>query len=151
MTDWQDRIVGARMAVDDEYSSAIDDSGFSRQEWGLVMTAVEFDVRNADDPDRAELYADTSNISDIMPEVENVAQMQSMGMGQGAGDGSGGGFLDSVKSALGLGSGGGGGENLERRVAEAKDLADGYASELQAYLEENGSWTDVLGAYRDQN
>ncbi|WP_255149735.1 DUF5799 family protein [Halorarius halobius] len=150
MTNWQDRIVGARMAVDDEYSSAIDNSGFSRQEWGMVMTAVEFDIRNADDDEHAELYADTSNLKDIMPEVESVAEMQSMGMGQQA-DSGGGGVLDSVKSALGLGGDGSDDADLERRVREAEDLVDGYATELQAHLEANGTWEEVLAAYREQD
>lgn len=148
MTDWQDRIVGARMAVDNEYSPTIDNSGFSRQEWGLVMTAVEFDIRHADDPDRAELYARTEHIRDIMPEVENVARMQSVGMGQQSGRDDGGGLLDSIKSSLGLSGSGSSDEPDEARIREAEDLVDGYTTRLQTHLEENGSWEDVLEVYR---
>ena len=149
MSNWQDRIVGARMAVDTDYSPTIDSSSFSRQEWGLVMTAVDFDIRHADDPERAELYADTANVREIMPEVENVAQMQSMGMGQQSQPDSGGGFLDDVKSALGLGGGGGGSDEPdEARIREAEDLVDGYTTKLQAHLEANGSWEEVLETYR---
>jgi hypothetical protein len=150
MSDWQNRIVGARMAVDTEYSPTVDNSGFSRQEWGLVMTAVEFDIRHADDPDRAELYADTEHIRDIMPEVENVAKMQPMGMGQQQEQS--GGLLDNLKSSLGIGRGGGGSkEPDEDRIREAEELVDGYAKQLQAHLEKNGSWEEVLEVYRESD
>lgn len=149
MSEWQDRIVGARMAVDNDYSPRIDNSGFSRQEWGLIMTAVEFDIRDAADDEEAELYADTSNLPEIMPEVENVAQMSSMGAA-GNQQSSSGGFVDSVKSALGLGGGSSGGGVDEDRLSEAEELAQGYATELQRYLEQNDSWDEVRAAYLDE-
>lgn len=149
MSDWQDRIVGARMAVDDSYASAIDNSQFSRQEWGLIMTAVEFDISDPADDERARLVADTSNVGEIMPEVERVAEMQGGGMaGAGQTDRSGG-FLDSVKGALGLGGGGRGGGVDEDTVAAAESLVQGYAEELQAYLEDEGRWDEIRTAYRD--
>lgn len=148
MTGWRDRMVGARMAVDDEFSPEVDGSSFTRQEWGLVMTAVEFDVHRADDPAAAELYADTDRLPEIMPEVERVAEMQSMGGAPR--DESGGGLLDSVRSALGLSGGGADGVDQDR-VREAERLVDGYATALQAHLEETGSWADVLAAYREED
>ncbi|WP_255196065.1 DUF5799 family protein [Halorarius litoreus] len=151
MSNWQDRIIGARMAVDNDYSPTIDSSSFSRQEWGLVMTAVEFDIHNADDPDEAELYAETGKLRDIMPEVENVAQMQSMGMGQQSRPDDSGGLLDNVKSALGLSGGGDGSDEPdEDRIREAESLIDGYTTKLQAHLEANGSWEEVLEVYRQE-
>lgn len=145
MTEWRDRMVGARMAVDDRFSSEVDDSSFSRQEWGLIMTAVEFDIHDPGDDEAAELYADTEHLPDVMPEVERVASMQSMAAARGRD--AGGGLLDSVKSAIGLSSGGGTDEPDPGRVREARELVDGYATALQLYLEENGSWADVRAAY----
>lgn len=149
MSDWQDRIVGARMAVDDEYAPTIDNSQFTRQEWGLIMTAVEFDIRHPAEDDRAELYADTSRIRDIMPEVEKVANMNAMGAPQQ--QQSSGGFLGNLKDALGLGGGGGGSMTTsvdEDKVQAAERLVDGYATELQAYLEDNGMWVEIREEYR---
>ncbi|MFB6255890.1 MAG: DUF5799 family protein, partial [Haloplanus sp.] len=59
MSNWTDRIVGDRMAVDREFSDRVRASEFSNQEWGLVMTAVDFEIEHAEDPDRARIVADT--------------------------------------------------------------------------------------------
>ena len=138
---WEDRIVGARMATDQRFSDRVQASGFSRQEWGLVMTAVEFEVENPDDPEAARIVADTSKLPQIMPELENVAeQMGGMAGPPGQDDAPGGpSVLDSVKSALGFG---GGGSDPEREENAAK-LAQAYANELQDLLEERGKWTEV--------
>ncbi len=145
MADWQDRIVGARMAVDNEFAGRVEGSSFSRQEWGLVMTATEFDIEDGDDP---RLYADTSSLRDVMPELEKVAQQTAMGAPQQ--EDSDGGVLGSLKSALGLGGGSssGGGKDREQRVREAEQLTDEYAKQLQERLEANGSWDDVVELYR---
>ncbi|WP_435194716.1 DUF5799 family protein [Natronomonas sp. EA1] len=144
MSNWQDRIVGARMAVDNEFAPEITNSQFSRQEWGLIMTAVEFDIENADTDD-ARLVADTSNLEDIMPEVERVAKMQQQaGMG---GEKEKSGLLGSVKSALGLGSSKSKKETDAEKVAAAEALAQNYATALQEHLEKNGSWESVRDAY----
>jgi hypothetical protein len=145
MSDWQNRIVGARMTVDTEYEDRVEASSFSRQEWGLVMTATEFDIEDGDEP---RLYADTEQLADIMPEVEKVAQRTPMSPGgeQETSDG----IIGSVKSALGLGGSGGSGESTEERVREAEQLTQGYARELQRHLEERGSWEDVVETYRDE-
>lgn len=148
-TPWTDRIVGARMAVDSEFAPQVDASGFSRQEWGLVMTAVEFDIQQADSPD-AELVAVTETIRDVMPELERAREAQAaMAAGRDPSAESGGGLLDTVKGALGLNDDNGD-EFDEARIREAADLADSYAVELQAYLEENDRWEEIRAAYRDQ-
>jgi hypothetical protein len=145
MSDWQNRIVGARMTVDTKYEDRVEASSFSRQEWGLVMTATEFDIEDGEEP---RLYADTDALADIMPEVEKVAQRTPMNPGgeQETSDG----IIGSVKSALGLGGSGGSGESSEERVREAEQLTQGYARELQRHLEERGSWEDVVETYRDE-
>jgi len=142
MTDWQDHIVGARMAVDQEFADRVAESQFSRQQWGLIMTAVEFDLEHPGDPDRARIVADTSKLPHIMAELDNV-QRQTAAMQGGRDPGGGGGLFDSVKSALGLGGDDGADEEL--RLA-AESLAREYASELQAHLEAEGRWQTVRDA-----
>ena len=139
---WTDMIVGDRMAVDNEFNSQIESSEFSRQEWGLIMTAVEFEIEEPG-TDRARLVADTGNLSAVMPEMDRIANQQ-RGMGGGGGGGSGGGILGSLKDALGLG--GGSGKSDPDRVRAAEDLANAYAKELQRHLEERGKWEAVQAA-----
>lgn len=135
--DWTDRIVGARMSVDSEFEDRLQHSEFSRQEWGLVMTAVEFDIEHPDDPDRARIVADTSNLDAIMPELDRVSNMTPMG---GSDNTSSGGMLDSVKNALGFG---GGNAVDEEQREQAEQLADEYAEELQQHLEQRGKWDEI--------
>ncbi|MFC4552496.1 MULTISPECIES: DUF5799 family protein [Halorussus] len=148
--DWQDMIVGDRMAVDREFAQRVSDSDFSRQEWGLVMTAVEFEIENAADDERARIVADTSKVEQVMPEMENIrSQMNAMGGGGGGGGKKkkgGGGIFGSVKDALGLGGGGGGTD--QQRIQEADRLAQEYADELQQRLESQGKWDQVREAAR---
>jgi hypothetical protein len=141
--DWTDRIVGARMAVDNEFEDRLQRSEFSRQEWGLVMTAVEFDIEHADDPEQARIVADTDNLPAIMPELDRISDMSPMGAGgSGSGSSSGsGGVFDSVKNALGLGSGGNGVDKEKQENAE--QLATEYAERLQQHLENKGKWNEI--------
>ena len=149
MSEWTDAIVGERMTVDNQFNERVAASRFSSQEWGLIMTATEFEIENADDPEAARVVADTSNLPAIMPELENLrSQMAGMG-GAPGGDaaGSGGGVVDSIKGALGLGGGGGGPSDEELEAAER--LVQEYADELQAHLEEVGKWERVRVAYQE--
>jgi hypothetical protein len=138
MSNWTDAIVGERMAVDRDFSERVRESDFSNQEWGLVMTAVEFEIENADDPDSARLVADTSNLPQMMPELENVRSQM------GGGSESSGGVVDSIKGALGLG---GGGSGDSERLEAAERLVQEYAEELQERLESNGKWDSVRESY----
>lgn len=134
--EWTDRIVGARMTVDNEFEDQIQRSDLSRQQWGLVMTAVEFDIEHPDDPDRARIVADTDNLSAVMPELETVGNMSSMGT---SGSDRSGGILASVKDALGFG-----GDAVDEEKREtAEQLADEYADRLQQQLEQQGSWEEI--------
>jgi hypothetical protein len=148
-TPWSDRIVGARMAVDSEFSSQVDNSVFSRQEWGLVMTAVEFDIENADDDAAAELVANTDSLRDVLPELERAREAQAAMAAGREPDDSGGGFVDNLKNALGFG-GNDADEIDEDQLREARRLADAYATELQSYLESNGRWAEIRRAYVEQ-
>ena len=51
---WTDSITGARMQVDKQFQQQVRDSEFSNQQWGLIMTAVEFRI---DDPREASFPA----------------------------------------------------------------------------------------------
>ncbi|OTF02034.1 DUF5799 family protein [Halorubrum sp. SD612] len=150
MSEWTDAIVGERMTVDNQFNERVAASRFSSQEWGLIMTATEFEIEDADDSEAARVVADTSSLPAIMPELENLrSQMAGMG-GAPGGDsgGSGGGVVDSIKGALGLGGGGGGGPSDEE-IEAAERLVQEYADELQAHLEEVGKWEQVRVAYQE--
>ncbi len=137
--DWTGRIAGERMAVDKQFTDRVEASSFSSQQWGLVMTAVEFDIEGAGDPETASLVADTSKLPSILPELDKVDQGGPMAGGGPGNDGDSGGLLDGVKSALGLS----GGSSDEERAEEAKQLAQAYAEELQQELRANGRWGSI--------
>lgn len=145
MTDWTDSVVGERMALDQEFSSRVRASEFSSQEWSLVMTAIEFEIRHPEDPDRAEVVVDDSKLDQIVPELDTIReQMQGMGGASESPSGSsGGGVIDGVKSALGLGGAGSDDDEDERKREAASALADEYATELQTRLEEKGRWEEI--------
>lgn len=146
--DWQDRIVGARMAVDQQFADQVQASSLSRPQWGLVMTAVEFEFEHADDPDNARIVANTDKLEHVLPEMSNVDdQMHSMG-GAGGGGGargsSGSGVVGGIKDALGLGNGDD--NDNEELAEESARLAQAYADALQSYLEDEGKFEDVRRA-----
>jgi hypothetical protein len=146
MSHWTDSIAADRMAVDKEFGERVRESEFSSQEWGLVMAAVEFEIEGADDPETARVVADTSQVPQIMPELETVrSQMGGMGGAPtgGSGSGGGGGVVDSIKGALGLGDG----DGDDERLATAERLAQEYAEELQERLEDRGKWQKVCAGY----
>ena len=151
MSEWTDAIVGERMTVDNEFNDRVMASRFSSQEWGLIMTATEFEIEESDDPEAARIVADTSSLPAIMPELENVrsqvAAMGGGGSGGGRSGGSGGGIVDSIKGALGIGGGNDGVSDEELEAAER--LVQEYADELQAHLEEVGKWEQVRVAYQE--
>jgi hypothetical protein len=144
MADWTDRIVGDRMTVDRQFNDRVAASEFQSQEWSLIMTATEFDIEHADDPEAARIVADTEKLEGMMPHIEEAGNRQQSMAGGGGGGGSGGGLFDSVKDALGLGDGGG---DTEARLAAAERLAQEYADELQSHLESKGKWEQVRRSY----
>jgi hypothetical protein len=150
---WTDRLVGARMAVDGEFNDRIAQSSLSAQEWNLVMTATEFRIEDADDPERARLVGDTSKLPSVVPEMDRIASEQpGMGGPVGAGGGSGGGgggIIDSLKSALGVGGGDGGADDAER-VETAERLVAEYTDRLQERLESRGRWEAVRTAAAEE-
>ncbi|WP_435154072.1 DUF5799 family protein [Haladaptatus sp. DFWS20] len=143
---WTDMIVGDRMAVDREFAQQVTDSQFSRQEWGLIMTAVEFDIKHPTDDEQARLIADTSKVRQVMPEMENIQSQMNTMAGKSATKESKG-IFSSIKDALGMGGGGGGID--EERLAAAERLAQEYADKLQTRLESNGKWERVRTAVQE--
>ncbi|MFC7154808.1 DUF5799 family protein [Halomarina halobia] len=150
MTDWTDRIVGARMATDRAFEERIEASEFTRQQWGLIMTATEFEIEHPEDPERARLVGNTESLPAVVPELERMANRGPMGAGgagagSSSGGGGGGGLFGSIKSALGLG--GGGGDSFdEEKVRRADALVAEYAERLQAFLEDRGRWDEIREA-----
>ncbi|MDG5776071.1 DUF5799 family protein [Haloarculaceae archaeon H-GB2-1] len=152
---WTDQIIGERMQLDQEFSQTIDGSQFSRQQWGLIMTAIEFDVEHPDDDERATLVADTSKLPSVMPELDRVANQSGMAAMGGAPEDqkqTGGGLFGGIKSALGLGGGGdddGKGYD-DSDLDAAEELAQQYAAELQQRLEDHGKWAGVRESVQDE-
>ncbi|MXR53122.1 hypothetical protein GRX03_16120 [Halovenus sp. WSH3] len=140
---WRDKLAGARMRVDQEFNEQVIDSQFSNQEWGLIMTAVELDIDRPETPSEATLTANTENLEQIMPELENLPQ----GMARPGGGGDSGGVIDSLKSVLGFDSSDANGSGVDAdELAAATELVEAYAAELQAHLEDQGRWTEVCSA-----
>ncbi|MFB6196474.1 MAG: DUF5799 family protein [Haloplanus sp.] len=144
MSNWTDRIVGDRMAVDQEFTGRVNASEFTNQEWGLIMTAVEFEIEHAEDPERARIVADTGNLPQIIPELEKVQNQVGPGGDPTRNDDGEGGVVDTIRGALGLG-----GSSDDEKLDAAERLVDEYADALQRHLEENGKWDDVRDAYAD--
>ena len=139
-SDWTDMLAAERMRVDRKFEDQLEASSFSRQQWGLVMTAVEFDIDGPQDPDTATLRADTSKLSSVMSEIKNLDK-RGGGMSSpsgGVGSGSGGGILGKIAGLFG--GGGGGGGALQN---EAEELAGEYTEKLQAHLEKRGRWETI--------
>jgi hypothetical protein len=137
MTDaWRDRLAGARMQVDQQFADRVANSEFTSQQWGLIMTAVEFEIDSPGQPTEAELLANTDNVPDIIPELENLPQGMNPqgGRRQESGDG----ILGGLRDALGFGGDGGGTD--EQKVEAATALVEEYTAELQSHLKDNGQW-----------
>ncbi|RZH66789.1 DUF5799 family protein [Natrinema altunense] len=141
---WTDRIVGERMAVDQEFSTQIEASQFSNQQWSLIMTATEFEIEHSDDPDRARIVANTDKLDGVIPELDNVqAGMGAMAGGRAdeGSSSSSGGVFDSIMGALGVGGDSGPSEADQRKAAER--LTQEYAAQLQSHLESKGKWETI--------
>jgi hypothetical protein len=145
MADWTDRIVGDRMTVDREFNDRVMASEFQSQEWSLIMTATEFEIENADDPDAARIVANTDKLEGMMPHIEEAGKRQQAMAGGGGKDNSGS-IIDTVKGALGLGNGT---EKNDAKLDSAERLVQEYADELQSHLESKGKWDQVRQSYEE--
>ncbi len=143
--DWRDQLAGARMQVDQQFQDRLEQSEFTNQEWGLIMTAVEFEVTQPGDPDRAELVADTSQLDQIVPELERLQNQMGGPMAGGRSSESSSGVLGVFKDLLGGISDSSSGRNDERMDA-ATVMVEEYATDLQAHLEKRGRWENIRQA-----
>lgn len=147
--EWQDRLAGARMQVDQQFNNRVKASEFTNQQWGLIMTAVEFEIENPEDPDEAELVANTDQVEHIIPELENMPQgMGGPGTASPGGSSGGDGLLGRLKTLVGGDSDDG---IDQEKLDAAAELTGEYATELQTFLEENGRWEAICdGAARTE-
>jgi hypothetical protein len=132
------------MQVDKRFEDRVRNSQFSNQEWGMIMTAVEWEIRQPADGESAELVALTDKIEEIMPELERIqSQMGNPGaQTRDSGGGLGERIGDFFDSLTGNGSGG----VDQGRVRDAERLVQSYAEELQDFLEDRGRWDDIREA-----
>ncbi len=155
MSHWTDSIVGDRMAVDQQFTDRVQASQFSSQEWGLIMTATELEIENAENPEAARIVANTENVESILPELENIrTQMQSMSgtpSGSASGGTNAGGLFASIKRTLGIGGGGTNDGVDPEQLDAAEQLTQAYADALQEHLESNGTFERARTAYVDSN
>jgi len=143
---WSEQIATERMQTDQEFADRVEASPLSNQQWGLVMTAVEFEIDGPEDPDSARLVADTSKLSSVMDEIKRMDKRgggatASASTGGSSGESSG--LFGGLKDALGFDGEG----NQLRETAE--ELAEDYASQLQSRLEKRDRWARVCELARD--
>lgn len=137
MSDWTAEFVGDRMTVDQAFNEQVAASAFTHQEWGTIMTAVDFEIDGAETPATAELVANTEDIEEILPALDEIEQQRgAIGPGGGAAEDTTGGILDTLTDRLGLGDT----EDNDDRLAAAEGLADAYAEAFQEHLEREGKW-----------
>ena len=138
---WTDYLAGARMQVDQQFSEQVRASEFTNQQWGLIMTAVEFDIEHPADPDQAELVANTDDVEAIIPELDAIEQQTVGGTAPGGSGGSGESLLGRIRSYFG-----GGSDGDDDQYREAVALVDEYTTQLQALLREEGRWQELCAA-----
>jgi hypothetical protein len=144
--EWTDQLAGARMQVDQRFQDTLEASSFTNQEWGLVMTAIDWDIENPDTPEEAKLVADTDKLSEIIPELENI-QSQMGGAQRPVEDGPDtSGFLGRIKRYLHDLTSNTSGQSSKKRYNDAVELVEGYTVELQTFLEERGRWQEICAA-----
>lgn len=132
------------MQVDQRFADRVNNSRFSNQQWGLIMTAAEFDIQNPADPEEATMVADTEKLEHVIPELDNIPE----GMGAPSGGGQSGrrdtsGLLGKLTGLFAGGDDGGG--EAEQEVA-ARKLVEEYATELERYLHEEGRWEELCAS-----
>jgi hypothetical protein len=143
---WTDMLAGARMQVDQQFQERLERSEFTNQEWGLVMTAVEFEIREVDDPENAHLVANREQIRQIIPELDTIQREMGGAARPVENNPDGSGMFGRVKQYLGFLSDDTSDEPDEERLAAAKVLVDEYTEQLETYLRESGRWEDVREA-----
>jgi hypothetical protein len=147
--DWTDSLAGARMQVDQQFEHRVEASEFTSQEWGLIMTAVEFDIHEPGDPERAELYADTENLPEIVPELERI-QREMGGSPTAVEEGHGSGITGRIRQMVDSLTADRDTSGDSERLAKAETLVQDYAEDLQTYLEKRGRWDELRQAASEE-
>jgi hypothetical protein len=143
--DWTNHLAGARMAVDQQFEDRVLASDFSNQQWGLIMSAVEFRIERAAEPDAASLVVETEQVEAIVPELNKIQDQ--MGGAPGEPQGGSGSTMDRIKDWLGMSQ-----HNEEDQLAEATVLVEAYGDQLERYLKEQDRWEDICAkAAADQD
>lgn len=140
MADWESKIAGVRMVVDQEFTDRVHSSSLSSQQWNVVMMAVSFEIENPGTPADARLVADTSKLPNVMEEIERVGEQMPAGDGPNSGDSGDEGIIAGLLSTLGIDRGSSSTDDIRE---EATRLADAYAEQLQAKLIERGRWESI--------
>ena len=134
---WTDQLAGARMQVDQQFNDQVRESEFSNQQWGLIMTAVTFEIEDPGDPEQATLVANTEQVPQILPELDNIPQ--GMGGAPGGRDSSSDGLFSRIR---GLFSGDSDGVDDDQLEAALR-LVEAYTDQLQTFLEDQGRWEEL--------
>ncbi len=149
---WTDLLAGARMQVDQQFQEHLEQSDFTNQEWGLVMTAVDFEIQHADDPERAQLVADQEQIRQIIPELDNIQQQMGGAAQPVESNPDGGGMFGRLRQYLGfLSSDTASSKPDKERLTAAKTLVEEYTEQLEAYLRERERWEEIRKAAAKQD
>lgn len=149
MADWTDQFIGDRMAVDQEFSDRIQSSSFTTQEWGTIMTAVEFVIESPEDPESATLVARTDDIEHVLPALEDMQGPMGPAGPESSGQSGSGGIVSRILGSLGIG------EEKEEKIDEeqlqtAKQLADEYASAFEDHLKEQEKWEQACSVAAEE-
>jgi hypothetical protein len=144
--DWTNHLAGARMAVDQQFEDRVLASDFSNQQWGLIMSAVEFRIERAAEPEVASLVVETEQVEAIVPELNKIQSQMGGAPGadqQGGSDSA----MDRLKGWLGMDQ-----QNEADQLAEATDLVEAYGEHLERYLKDQDRWEDICAkAAADQD
>lgn len=151
MSNWTDSIIGERMTVDQQFTDRVQASQFTNSEWGLIMTATEFEIENADDSETAHIVANTDNVAAIIPELAEIRSQTAAMAGQPAGGSksSSGGLFGSLKRVLGFGGDDNSEDVDQEKLAAAETLTQEYADALQQHLVSNNKFEQARQAYLD--
>jgi len=130
MADWYSRAAHERVQVDQTFNARLRDKPVTAHQWGLLMTAIEFDIVNPEEPERARIVPDVSKVDSVLEQVKEAEDASNAPAPDSPG------VVERVKRTLGLSDP----EDPYKRAA--RSLASQYATELQEELEEQGRWEE---------
>lgn len=129
-------LIGHRMNADKVFASRVAESRFSRAEWDLIMSIVEFEIDDPSDPETAKLLPVTDDLDDALAATDeiptvNASDPYSAGSPQSES------FLDRLTNWIGRFS-----LDDERRE-KATVLVNEYAATLQGQLRQRDVWDEL--------